>query len=286
MQISSTRSTHQTLGNARSQAIRASGHATRVCGFQPRGFRGFTLIELLVVIAIIAMLIAVLMPALQKARFAATSTLCLSRIRQMSYGLSMYCGDHKGYFPHLGTVYHWDLAGSEWTVKLSPYLTNRGRMSSHTDAWSETWKQIQCPSEAQGTQNFFVGPRRFYPYSINNELRWSAGTAVPHRIDNVKRPSKTCAFVDIARYVTAAHPDAICEFYGMYGYPGGPTNFCSAPHDYMGNSWSRLDGSAVFWGHGVSQNLYEGPWWKASFWGVDNGPGSVVTIYWAGNLDD
>ncbi|MFN7022729.1 MAG: prepilin-type N-terminal cleavage/methylation domain-containing protein, partial [Phycisphaerales bacterium] len=61
--------------------------------------RGFTLIELLVVIAIIALLIAILLPALGKARIAAWLTKSLSNIRQINTGASVYKEDYKQYMP-------------------------------------------------------------------------------------------------------------------------------------------------------------------------------------------
>jgi prepilin-type N-terminal cleavage/methylation domain-containing protein/prepilin-type processing-associated H-X9-DG protein len=59
--------------------------------------KAFTLVELLVVIGIIAVLIAMLMPALQRARQAAIQTECLSNIRQCALGFQEYAAENRGY---------------------------------------------------------------------------------------------------------------------------------------------------------------------------------------------
>jgi prepilin-type N-terminal cleavage/methylation domain-containing protein/prepilin-type processing-associated H-X9-DG protein len=61
--------------------------------------RGFTLVELLVVIGIIALLISVLLPALNKARAASRTTACLSNLHQMGAAWNIYLSEQKGHLP-------------------------------------------------------------------------------------------------------------------------------------------------------------------------------------------
>jgi prepilin-type N-terminal cleavage/methylation domain-containing protein len=69
-----------------------------------REYEGFTLIELLVVIAIIAILAALLMPALERARFEAKQVNCTANLHQWTFAVALYAEDNRGFLPRFDSL--------------------------------------------------------------------------------------------------------------------------------------------------------------------------------------
>ncbi|HEY3853634.1 MAG TPA: prepilin-type N-terminal cleavage/methylation domain-containing protein [Verrucomicrobiae bacterium] len=81
----------------------------------PERRHGFTLIELLVVIAVIAILAALLLPALSQSKMEAESTVCKSNLRQLALAMTLYAEDNNSAYPSTGGWY-------QWPAEFQPYL--------------------------------------------------------------------------------------------------------------------------------------------------------------------
>jgi prepilin-type processing-associated H-X9-DG protein/prepilin-type N-terminal cleavage/methylation domain-containing protein len=122
----------------------------------------FTLVELLVVIGIIAVLISILLPALRKARGAATAVSCLSNLRQVGVGLAGYVQAYRGSMPPLRGLDSVDLQpGESYTDPSGTTMNSAMRWTLYT-AWYKSGFSNDAPRDGDGFLGPYVGtgPKR------------------------------------------------------------------------------------------------------------------------------
>jgi prepilin-type N-terminal cleavage/methylation domain-containing protein/prepilin-type processing-associated H-X9-DG protein len=138
----------------------------------------FTLIELLVVIAIIAILAAMLLPALATAKHKAWKASCTSNLHQISLAMRMYADDNNELYPISGKNIPWGsidrpvAAGGSgkpgWMEQILSYVGNTNSYNCPGN--------VQLPKNMQGPFNYFNGDRAVY--AVTGDLGAVKNTAI------------------------------------------------------------------------------------------------------------
>jgi prepilin-type N-terminal cleavage/methylation domain-containing protein len=168
----------------------------------PKG--GFTLIELLVVIAIIAILAAMLLPALAVAKARAKTIACVNSNKQIALGFIMYAQDNNDYLPPLNTGY-WPGYTSLWWFKI----LDTGKYLTSTSVSNNVWR---CPAVMDadinsGVTGFYGSPCEGYGplegntvnagiirYGVNSDGRTPLGSL---KLAQIKRTSQIWLMGDV-----------------------------------------------------------------------------------------
>jgi prepilin-type N-terminal cleavage/methylation domain-containing protein/prepilin-type processing-associated H-X9-DG protein len=194
---------------------------------------GFTLMELMVVIGILAVLMALLLPALSRAKAKANQITCLNNNRQMLLASSMYANDHEDEYPP-----RWR-GTNTWPFKLKPYYAN--------------WKIIACPSDSFGVTGWFSNdqnPNRSYlingfndyfmenlspsNYRLFQKWQWPHGM----KVRAIPNPSETMLFGEKRTGSHHVHMDI------DQGYRGNDVEQIEHQRHGRGSNFGFIDGSA------------------------------------------
>jgi prepilin-type N-terminal cleavage/methylation domain-containing protein len=226
--------------------------------------KGFTLIELLVVIAIIAILMAILMPALQRVKKQARAIICKNNLSQYGLATKMYLGDSDGIFPHSfrwlykdgGGGCRWhdasknlnenpDLAGDMW-----PYL--RAQDIHLCPDFDVTARTMGC--EACYGRTIAVEPQ--YSYTMNSYLNGDAWNSVPSQFhlsiknlkmeSQVKNPSRVFFFSEENSWHVQELNNALINDNNLRATPGPGNDHFATFHDAPSGDLNHGYAYAVF----------------------------------------
>ena len=152
-------------------------------GFTRHTYGGFTLIELLVVIAIIALLMGILMPALQRVKKQAQGTTCLSNLRQIGVAASLYAQDNEWYIPRGSTG-----ANPIWFMQFLPYVGQRYNKGDYKSV--KIYRCKSFPTTGFGLSGI-PNSRQTVCYVLND---WTFSSRTDKTGSGVGRPTKLSVF--------------------------------------------------------------------------------------------
>jgi prepilin-type N-terminal cleavage/methylation domain-containing protein/prepilin-type processing-associated H-X9-DG protein len=152
--------------------------------------RAFTLIELLTVVAIIGTLSALLLPALSRAAAKGRQAACMSNLRQIGFGMTMFADDNKGWLP---TTTHSASTNESWVFTLAPYVGKVDRIRI-------------CPADPRGPERLAANGTSYVlnEYTSVDEVDPFTGrvTESYRNLDRLPQPTRTMTVFIGAEYLS------------------------------------------------------------------------------------
>lgn len=226
---------------------------------------GFTLVELLVVIGIIAVLVAILMPALNKARQAAQTLTCLSNLRQVGMGVLMYASDNNNLLP-AGQWENWYPGDdARWYTLINPYMGGEGNtvQTARLDQEDQTLtRALLCPSATVDAGHVHYSSN---PVTMGRREDFNKSPGMPHlKLTQLRPSSRIMLAWDGNQQTSPSSPyygnpqtvafmtDSSIPSWGRYGLTGISDNqrYRNLPLDSNRDGTSNADRGRIRWRHG------------------------------------